>query len=237
MSAAPWLVLFDIDGTLLRCGPQIRDIFQSALEDTYGTAGPIDSYSFAGRTDHGIVYDLLLAAGLEASAIHDRRAAFETLYLERLEERLDGALMTVLPGVPDLLQRLSARQDVLLGLLTGNLERGAAIKLSRLGLAGYFSLGAYGDGVARRSDLPPVALERARHLNGVEIDRSRVLIIGDSVLDVQCAHDHDIRCVAVTTGYATRQELQKAGADWIVADLLEVERCHRVFCADAAAEL
>lgn len=228
-TALPWLVLFDIDGTLLKCGPQIHDIFASSLVDTFGTAGPISSYSFAGRTDYGIVRDLMSAAGLAEQAIRERLGAFEDLYVERLEARLDGDRMSVLPGVLALLERMAAREDVALGLLTGNFERGAWIKLSRVGLDRYFPFGAFGDGVAERSELPPVALSRARGLLGARPDVSRVLIVGDSVLDVVCARDNGIRCVAVATGFATRRELGEAGADCVVRDLSEVEGCHEVF--------
>lgn len=225
----PWLVLFDIDGTLLKCGPQIRHIFRSALEDSFGTAGPIADYDFAGRTDHGIVLDLMSLAGLEETVIHDRLAAFERLYIARLEERLDAKRMSALPGVPDLLERLESREDVVVGLLTGNFERGARIKLSRLGLDRFFPFGAFGDGVALRSELPPVALERARRVCRIEFDVSRVLIVGDSVLDVRCARVHGIRSIAVATGFTTREELREAGADCVAEDLLDAERCHHVF--------
>ena len=225
MTDGPRLALFDIDGTLIRCGPQIRAIFQSALEDTFGTAGPIDTYNFAGRTDFGIVCDLLTAAGLERARVVERMSAFERLYLERLDERLEASRMTLLPGVRALLEELSGRSDVLLGLLTGNFERGARIKLSRLGLDGYFPFGAYGDRVPDRRDLPPVALERASDLHRVRCVAERTLIIGDSVLDVDCARQHGIRCVAVTTGFATREELVDAGADCVLNDLTEVDRC------------
>jgi phosphoglycolate phosphatase-like HAD superfamily hydrolase len=212
-------VLFDIDGTLLKCGPQIRDIFQSSLEEAYGRGVRLDGYSFAGRTDHGIVHDLLAAAGLDEEAVEERIEIFERLYLARLEERLDASLMTLLPGVAELLQALAGRHDVLLGLLTGNLERGARIKLSRVGIDGYFPFGAFGDRVARRSDLPPLALERARAAHGAAIERSRVVIVGDSVLDVRCALDNGLRCLAVTTGFTSREELLGAGARWVADDL------------------
>ncbi len=158
----PWLALFDIDGTLLTCGPQIRDIFASALEDVFGTTGPVADYSFAGRTDHGIVLDLMTAAGLRRSGVLERMADFEELYVGRLAERLDPAGMGLMPGVPELLRVMTERSDVFLGLLTGNFERGARIKLDRVGLDTYFEFGAFGDGAVERSELPPRALERAR---------------------------------------------------------------------------
>lgn len=228
-ATAWWLVLFDIDGTLLKCGPQIREIFQASLEETFGTAGPISQYDFAGRTDYGIVLDLMAAVGMDESVVLERLDDFEELYIERLEEGLDADGMTLMPGVPALLERLAARPDVRLGLLTGNFERGARIKLSRLGLEGFFPFGAFGDGAVVRSELPPRALERARRLYRAEIEVERVVIVGDSTLDVLCARDHGLFSMAVATGFTSPQELRDAGADCVVEDLLEAERCHQVF--------
>lgn len=227
--AIPRLILFDIDGTLLRCGPQIRDIFGSSLVDVFGTAGPLATYNFAGRTDHGIVLDLMAEAGIGRQVVFERIDDFQELYVERLEERLDGDLMSLMPGVLDLLGRLERREGVLLGLLTGNFERGARIKLGRLDLDRFFAFGAFGDGASHRSELPPVALEQARARFGLEIDSRRVLIVGDSVLDVVCARQHGIPSLAVATGFTTRRELEAAGADWVAGDLIEAERRHALF--------
>lgn len=218
------LLLFDVDGTLLKCGPQIRTIFEGALVEVFGTAGPIERCDFAGKTDHGIVRELLRGAGLAGGTIDELFPVFRDHYLDRLDERLEAGRMRLMPGLPEVLERLAARQDVALGLLTGNFRRGAAIKLSRLGLDGFFTFGAFGDDVASRLDLPPVALDEARTVLGVAIPPEDTLIVGDSALDVACARAHDVGCVAVTTGFASRAELVSAGAEWIVEDLLEAER-------------
>lgn len=227
------LFLFDIDGTLLKCGPQIREIFESSLVEVFGTAGPIDTYDFAGKTDHGIVGDLMREAGLESERVGELLPAFHAHYLERLEERLDGERMRLMPGLPAVLERLAEQADIALGLLTGNFAEGARIKLSRLGLDRYFTFGAFGDEVASRLDLPPVALAEARATLGAEVAPEHTLIVGDSALDVACARAHGIACVAVTTGFATRDELVAAGAERVVDDLLEAERQH--FLPDARA--
>ena len=104
MSSRTWLVLFDIDGTLIRCGPQIRDIFGGSLLDCFGTMGAIEGYSFAGRTDHGIVHDLMVGAGMPEEDVLERLPGFRDLYLSRLEEQLDASRMRVLPGVLELLE-------------------------------------------------------------------------------------------------------------------------------------
>lgn len=224
-----WLVLFDIDGTLLKCGLQIREIFASALEHVFGTVGPINGYQFAGRTDDGIVFDLMTAAGFSEAEVERLLPAFRDRYLGQLDERLDAAEMQRLPGVWELLEELLARDDVLLGLLTGNWERGARIKLSRLDLGRFFTFGAFGDGRRSRDELPPVALEQVRRSAKIEIGADRTLIVGDSVLDVRCARAHGIPSLAVATGFVPAEDLERAGADWVVADLRAVGGTHPVF--------
>lgn len=220
MSSRTWLVLFDIDGTLLRCGPQIRDIFGGSLLDCFGTMGAIESYSFAGRTDHGIVHDLMVGAGMTEEEVLERLPGFRDLYLSRLEDQLDASRMRVLPGVLALLEDLVGRSDVLLGLLTGNWEVGAQIKLSRASLDGFFGFGAFGDGQHRRVDLPPIALRRARlAANNDGIDVEHTVIVGDSELDVECARAHGIRSLAVETGFSSGKALRRAGADRVVPHL------------------
>jgi phosphoglycolate phosphatase-like HAD superfamily hydrolase len=214
-------VLFDIDGTLLRCGPQIRDIFGGSLLESFGTMGAIEGYSFAGRTDHGIVHDLMVGAGMEEEEVLERLPGFRDLYLRRLDEELDASRMRVLPGVPELLEDLVGREEVLLGLLTGNWELGAQIKLSRASLDGFFGFGAFGDGQHHRVDLPPIALQRAKETKDDGIDAEHTVIVGDSELDVECARAHGIRSLAVETGFSSGDALNRAGADRVVPDLLE----------------
>ncbi len=214
------LTLFDIDGTLLRCGSQVRDIFASALRDVYGCVGPLEKYSFAGRTDPGIVLDLMSGAGLERPHILDQLERMRELYLERLEEGLEAHRMRLLPGVLDLLETLAERADTVLGLLTGNWQLGARIKLSRFDLNRFFDFGAFGDDGADRRQLPPVALERARVSAGRTFTPEQTLIIGDSLLDVACGRAHGVPVMAVATGFTRAEDLADAGADWVLPDLV-----------------
>jgi phosphoglycolate phosphatase-like HAD superfamily hydrolase len=224
-----WLVLFDIDGTLVSCGLQIREIFAAALDDVFGTVGDLNGYQFAGRTDDGIVFDLMTGAGLSASAVDERLPEFRGRYLDALENDLDPSEMRLLPHVRELLEQLTGREDVLVGLLTGNWERGARIKLSPFDLNRFFSFGAFGDGERSRDALPPVALERARAVSDREIRVDRTLIVGDSVLDVGCARAHGIASLAVATGFTSAGDLDAAGADWVIEDLTHAGACHPVF--------
>ena len=213
------LLLFDVDGTLVSCGPQVRPLFAAALDEVYGRRGDMDGYSFAGKTDPRIVLDLMTAAGLERDAVLTALPRMREAYLERLETGLDRARMALLPGVVELLERLSAAPGVTLGLLTGNWRRGAEIKLARFGLGRFFAFGAYGDDGVLRAELPPVALARAAAHAGRSFSAEEVLIVGDSTEDVACAAAHEVACLAVATGWTPADQLRRAGARWVVDDL------------------
>jgi phosphoglycolate phosphatase-like HAD superfamily hydrolase len=215
------LLLFDLDSTLLNCGPQPRQVFREALRAVFGTAGGCDGYSFYGRTDPRIALDLLTAEGWLEAAVRERLPRLRGLYLEALERVLDRERMELLPGVVELLERLAARRDLTVGLLTGNWEPGARTKLSRFDLNRFFPFGAFGCDGTDRDELPPVALERAARHAGRPFHPQEALIIGDSVHDVSCAHAHGIPVLAVATGQTSADELRAAGAEWVVADLTQ----------------
>jgi phosphoglycolate phosphatase len=217
------LILFDIDGTLVDCGPQVRPLFASALIDVFGTAGDLDAYDFAGKTDPRIVLDLLTGAGVPRAEVEAGIPRVREIYLGRLARALDRRGMRLLPGVLEVLERLSARDDVVLGLLTGNWEPGARTKLSHFDLNRFFPFGAFGCDGVDRSDLPPVALERAEQMAGRRFTPEETLIVGDSLHDVSCARAHGIPSLAVATGRTPATALDAAGADWVVPDLWAAE--------------
>ena len=219
------LVLFDVDGTLIDCDGQTRAPFEAALVEVFGTAGDIDHYEFSGRTDARIAYDLATGAGVSSVDAFGGLGRVRDRYVEGLARTLDARRVRLLPAVVDRLEALAARDDVALGLLTGNWERGAAIKLGVHRLERYFRFGAFGDDRLDREELPPIALERAARCLGAEFSPEETLIVGDSLLDVACARAHGIRCLAVATGWTPAESLLAAGPDRLVADL-----------SDAAAE-
>lgn len=132
--------------------------------------------------------------------------------------------MLLLPGVQELLEDLARREDVVLALLTGNWEPGARTKLSRFDLNRFFAFGAFGCDAVDRSDLPPVAFERAERAVGRRFQPAETLIIGDSLYDVSCGQAHGIPVLAVATGRTPEGALRQAGADWVIADLREAGR-------------
>lgn len=214
------LLLFDIDGTLLRCGRQVRRIFGAALVETYGTTGDLDGYSFAGKMDPQIVIELLTGACVSRDRIEQGLGAMQERYLARLERELDAAEMLTLPGVERALTSLASDRTTALGLLTGNWQRGAYTKLARLGLDSFFSTGAFGGDGAQRPDLLPVALDRATAFTGHRFAPEEVVIIGDSLHDVSCGLAHAVPVLGVSTGWNSCDQLAAAGATW-VADSLQ----------------
>ena len=215
------LLLYDIDGTLVNCGPQVRPWFMESLIEVYGTAGACETYEFAGRTDPRIILDLLTAEGMSEAEVRRGLPEMRRVYLARLERELRREGMRLLPGVAELLEEQAARPDLALALVTGNWEPGARTKLSRFDLNRFFAFGAFGCDGTDRDELPPVALERAERSIGRKFRPKEALIIGDSVHDVACAHAHGIPCLAVATGRTPAEALRAAGADWVVADLTE----------------
>ena len=212
------LVLFDIDGTLVRGGPA-KQAFHHALVHAYGTAGDIQVHDFAGKTDPQIARELLTGAGLADRDVDEGLPRLWGRYLEELETRLLDLPMELLPGVAELLEALDAEGGVALGLLTGNISGGARLKLGSVGIAGRFAVGSYGSDHEERDCLPAIAIERARAHYGVEFERSRVVVVGDTPRDVKCGLHEGVRTLAVATGRFGAGDLEKAGAHAVFSDL------------------
>ena len=213
--AAVTLVLFDIDGTLLRAGGAGRAAMNDAFEGCFGVADGFQSVSFAGSVDPKIVREACHTAGVTLDA--DRLPFFQSLYVSALRARLDeaGEACTLLPGVPAVLD--DVEELARCALLTGNWRIGARVKLERFELWSRFAFGAYGDDGLVRDELVPVARRRAKE-HGLEV--GRVVVIGDTPADVQCARAGAAEAVAVKTGWSTPEELAAAGPDLLLDDLL-----------------
>jgi len=218
------LILFDIDGTILSTRGAARVAFHRALLEVYGTAGPIATHRFDGKTDPQIVRELLTMGGLTDAAIDQGFTAFWPTYLRNLAAELTrpGYETFVYPGIPELLVALARRNgQVALGLLTGNIEAGAALKLQSAGLDRFFAFGAYGSDAEVRSDLPAVAVRRARELTGHEYRGRDIVVIGDTPADVTCGRALGVLSVAVATGSHDAVDLAAAGADHVFPDLAD----------------
>jgi phosphoglycolate phosphatase-like HAD superfamily hydrolase len=219
------LVLFDIDGTLLSAGGAGRRALGRALVDVYGTAGPIDTYDFHGGTDPQIVRDLLGAAGLAPADVAAGEAGFYARYLEHLDAEIgDGRAVRLYPGVQTLVEALAADGGCVVGLLTGNIEAGARVKLRSTGLWPRFRVGAYGSDHADRRCLPAVAAERAAALLARPFRGVDLIVIGDTPRDVDCARAFGAACLAVATGRHTVADLTACAPDHVFADLADTSR-------------
>ncbi len=217
------LALFDVDGTLVSARGAGRRAMGLALEAVYGVTGPIRGYDFRGKTDPQIVLDLMGAAGLSAARVQEGLSRFYDRYVEVLRAEI-GRMRGVelLPGVAELVRRLSREPGTVVGLLTGNIEAGARIKLEPTGLLPYFRVGAYGSDHSERAELPAIAVRRARTLAGAAIRADRVVVIGDTPLDIACARAYGARAISVATGGHGLEELAAYHPDFLFADLADV---------------
>lgn len=217
------LALWDIDGTLLKSEHAGIHAMLEALHELYPrTSFSFDGVDVSGRLDPLIYRDLAARHGIPGD--EDAHATFRVTYAERLRARL-AARNTVraLVGVGELVRALHDHAHWEQGLLTGNYEPTGFLKVIHAGLEpGHFRINAFADHGATRRDLPPVAIRRYREVTGRTVPPGRVVILGDTPLDVDCAHHNGCRCLAVATGIHPADELRAAGADLVVDDLSDV---------------
>jgi phosphoglycolate phosphatase len=218
------LILFDIDGTLLQTHGAGLRAMAAALADLHGPGEyAFDGIDTSGRLDSHIWRDLCRVHGLpQDEASHDR---FRLRYEHHLADRFRGdAVSVALPGTHALVDRLHAESSLTLGLLTGNYPATGRLKVEHAGFdPSRFPIGAFAvDGPDRRA-LPPVAMQRFAAHRGEAIDPRRVLIIGDTPLDVDCARANGCRCLAVATGRHPHAELASLQPDRVEADLSDTD--------------
>jgi phosphoglycolate phosphatase len=217
------LVLFDIDGTILWTDGAGRRAIHTALREVFGSIGPAD-YWFDGKTDRQIVRDLMRLDGHGDAGIDERMGRLLERYVECLGEELahPGFEARLLDGVPELLDALEARDDIVLGLLTGNVEPGARAKLTAVGLdPDRFRIGAFGSDHEHRPELPVVAQRRVRETLGLELSGRDIVVIGDTPADIECARSVTARAIGVATGRYSVEELQRHGASAVFRDLTD----------------
>jgi phosphoglycolate phosphatase len=214
------LVLFDIDGTLVLTGGAGLRAMNRAFEEEFGHKDGLNGIPVAGRTDWAILTDAVATVNRE----------LETDLFERLRDRYVSNLAVeiqqpgrgvkgIMPGIEKLLAELESREDAFLGLLTGNFEEGARIKLGYFDLWRYFPCGAFGGDSADRNALVPLAMTRARACGLPEISAADVLVVGDTPHDVACALAVGAMPVAVATGMYRSEQLRDAGALIVFEDL------------------
>jgi len=220
----PTVILFDVDGTLVRCGGAGRAALRAALSDVYGARDDdVFPSDFGGRTDRALVREALAGLGMTAGCDVERAIdAVIARYLTRLDETLRAATeYRVLPGVREILGRIAELANVAVGLGTGNVRAGAFAKLARGGLADAFSFGGFGCDAENRAELLRIGAERGARKLGIERAACRIVVVGDTPRDVAAARTIGAECLAVATGGSSLSELDAAGATHTVAHLAE----------------
>ncbi len=215
------LVLFDIDETLIDSGKAGTRALNRAFFELFGIRDAFRDIKMAGMTDIQIMKEGLRVHGL--SGLNGEVDAMVRKYLQFLAEEIENPWRKVKPGVFEILGALK-EESIPFGLLTGNLEEGAKIKLRPFGLDNCFPAGAFGSDHEDRDRLLPIAIMRFSCL-GVNAPVERCIIIGDTPRDVKCAKTHGARCIAVATGPYSRESLMDAGADLVVDTLSETDAC------------
>lgn len=224
----PETILFDVDGTLITSGGAGGKSWHWAFNELYGLPADIGQFSDAGMTDPvvgGLTFKSVIgheASQAELSKVMDQ-------YLVRLPTEIaESSGYQVLDGVQELLEALT-RNGILLGIVSGAVEKAARIKLSRGDLNKYFAFGGYGSDSADRAELTRVAIQRAGEILGKPLDPRDAQVVGDTPLDVKAAHDTGAVGVAVATGHFTVTQLKETGAEYVLSSL-STEEALPVMC-------
>ena len=219
------LVLFDIDGTILWSDGAGRRAMEGALTQVFGTPGA-PTYRYDGKTDRQIVRELMQQEGRDDAHIDTHMDTLLAEYVERLHGELGSGAGTcrLIDGVAELLDVLERRDDVILGLLTGNLQRGAAAKLAAVGIdIGRFRVNAFGSDHEHRPELPAIAQRRAEALLGVRVAGRDVIVIGDTPSDIACGRSIGARAIGVATGRYSVAELAEHAPAAVFENLTDTE--------------
>lgn len=220
------IVLFDIDGTLLHTHGSGRRAMERAMQESFGYSG-IDGYHYDGKTDPQIVHEQMEAAGVHPSTIDSKMERLFEMYLKYLEQELvfHRHESVLCEGVVPLLNTLREREDVTLGLLTGNIRDGAKQKLEALGLNfEQFVVGAFGSDHRHRPELPAVARRRAEEYLGSSIAGEQLVIIGDTPADIHCGRSLGVRAIAVATGRYSSEVLASHSPALVLDSLADTAR-------------
>ena len=214
-------LLFDIDGTLLRTRGAGLAAIRNTMQEMFEISSPLPQVAVHGRTDCGILNDIFRPFGLD---FEEHRQTFLSNYCGHLERTLPEFEGRVLPGVVSLLERLSCRDDVTLGLLTGNCQQAARIKIEHFQLEPYFGgLGGFGDHSANRNEVARAALRAVRQQVQESFREDRLWVIGDTVDDITCARAIGAKSMVVETGGCHAAELQRNNPDVCLEDLRDVD--------------
>ena len=216
------LLLFDIDGTLITSGGAGEAALKDAMRSRFAVEEDLAGVILAGATDARIARELLEKHGIAVSS--ENVAALLDTYLGHLSDRIGRHDGKLLPGIVPLLNVLSHREDAVLALLTGNVSRGAEIKLTHYGVWDFFEFGAFADDHHDRNELGKFARARALERHGEEFPPSRIYVIGDTPKDIECGRAIGACTVAIATGHYSAAELKEHSPDFLFEDLSDTDR-------------
>ena len=215
----PWVILFDIDGTLLTVDRRFnRPLLKSIIDSFDIEYDEVMTVPFDGRTDHDILSSFLENHDFD----QDLYAKLKNEYLKRLEADIADEHVTRHPYIDDAINFFSEK-GCILGLLTGNFPEAADLKLKIANIDLDYKIGAFGEYHSDRNMLPQIALNKAEMLLDAQANPERFIIIGDTPRDVACAKSAGMKCVAVTTGKFTKEELAEHGPDMIIENMKDPE--------------
>jgi len=212
------LLLFDVDATLILTGGAGVRALNRAFKRVFNLESALDNVVLHGRTDPAIIREVFQKRLENAFPPDPEIARILEAYVDFLHEEIQQSDYRVLPGIIEILEEMSARSDVLMGLATGNVESGARIKLRRGNLNRFFSFGGYGSDSENRTALVRRAAEKAAAQRGVPIDVDSVFVIGDTPRDIEAGRSAGFKTVGVATGQYTVDQLREAGADTAISN-------------------
>jgi phosphoglycolate phosphatase len=214
------LILFDIDGTLLWTNGAGREATRLAMLEVFGTEAGLNQHVFGGKTDWYTLVELLGAFGYTPDDVARLLPTYHVAMTRNLRNIIGNYNVQACPGALALVEVLRRRDDVLLGIVTGNVKDAAAVKLRAAGYdPAWFPVGAYGHEAFERDHLPPIALMRAMEHYRQSIQAQDVIVIGDTPADVACARALGALAVAVNTGFGGRENLAACHPDHLIDDL------------------
>jgi phosphoglycolate phosphatase-like HAD superfamily hydrolase len=229
VAAHSTLLLFDIDGTMLSCQGRGLRAMHRAVQRVFGRPPSNAEIRAGGKTDPMLFEELAGAYGLAPGELDAGMSTLHHVYAAEFAVELrDTGACAVKPGIEALLAALAARPDTRLGLVTGNLEPTARLKLDSVRLGGFFRAGGFGSDGRRRADLVGLAIERCGF--GTKFDPRRIWVIGDTPADVEGGRAHGVRTLAVATGTAARHELEACAADALFDDFTDTDHVVRTLC-------
>ena len=223
------LVLFDIDGTLLMSVGAGKSAMIKAFRELFGVKEAFANVHMSGRTDPEILRHAFTVHNIEWDEV--KAANFKNRYIQLIQTEITQPLPNkrMMPGIPVVLDVLREKQNISLGLLTGNWRRSALIKLNYFNLTAYFEVGAYADDSEIREELLPFAVQRYQNMTNTRVLPQHVYVVGDTPRDVQCARPHGAVTIAVATGWTTYEQLSAENPDYLLVDLTDFDTLLTIF--------